>query len=152
MPVAKVLETASMKSKVNVVLLGILIFVLGGIAGAVINSLYREYLKAAFFRSVQQPPDIIGGIARELKLDAKQTESLRVIFDESRKRYLDLAHQFWPQYETIRKETDQKIKDILRDDQRARFEDFLKKAQPPPPMPPAKRQEGKRAQDPNPGK
>lgn len=136
-----------MKSKLNVVLLGILIFVLGGIAGAVIHSLYQEYLKAAFFKSTQQPPDIIGGMARELGLDAGQTDSLRNIFDESRKRYIDLAKQFWPQYETIRNETDQQIKNILRDDQKKRFEDFLKKVQPPP-MPPAKQKEGKGPPDP----
>lgn len=121
-----------MQSKVNVFLLGILIFVLGGITGAVSHSLYQEYLKAAFFKRAAQPPDIIGGMARELGLDAAQTDSLRRIFEESRQRYIDLSKQFWPHYEKIRIETDQRIRDMLREDQKKRFEDFLKKTQPPP--------------------
>jgi hypothetical protein len=121
-----------MQSKVNVTLLGILIFVLGGIAGAVSHSLYQEYLKRAFFKSAPQPPDIVGGMARELGLDAAQTDSLRRIFEDSRQRYMDLSKQFWPQYEKIRIETDQQIKDMLRDDQKKRYENFLRKIQPPP--------------------
>ncbi len=124
-----------MRSKLGVLLLGILIFVLGGITGAVSHYLYQEHLKAAFFKAAQRRPDIVGGMARELKLDARQTESLRAIFDDSRKRYIDLSEQFWPQYDTIRKETDQRIKDTLNVDQKARFEAFLKKVQPPPPPP-----------------
>jgi hypothetical protein len=130
------LEADEMKSKLGAILLGILIFLLGGITGAVSHYLYREHLKAAFFKAAQRPPDIVGGLARELKLDARQTELLRTIFDDSRKRYMDLSQQFWPQYDTIRKETDQQIKDILNEDQKARYEAFLKKIQPPPPMPP----------------
>ena len=87
------------QSKVNVALLGILIFVLGGIAGAVSHSLYQEYVKRAFFKSAPPPPDIVGGMARELGLDAAQTNSLRRIFEDSRHRYMDLSKQFWPQYE-----------------------------------------------------
>jgi DNA anti-recombination protein RmuC len=71
-------------------------------------------------------------MARELKLDSEQTESLKTIFDESRKRYMDLSQQFWPQFETIRVETNQQIMNILRDDQKVRFEDFLKKVPAPP--------------------
>jgi hypothetical protein len=127
-----------MKPRLGIILLGLLIFLLGGIAGAVSHFLYREHLKAAFFKAAQQPPDIVGGMARELKLDAGQTDSLKTIFDESRKRYMNLSQQFWPQFETIRIETDEQIKNILRDDQRVRFEDFLKKVHAPPPRPPSR--------------
>jgi uncharacterized membrane protein len=121
-----------MKPRVGIALLGLLIFLLGGIAGAVSHILYQEHLRTAFFKAVQQPPDIVGGMARELKLDSEQTESLKTIFDESRKRYMDLSQQFWPQFETIRVETNQQIMNILRDDQKVRFEDFLKKVPAPP--------------------
>ena len=136
-----------MKSKASIVLLGILIFVLGGIAGAVLHSLYQEYLKVAFFKASSQPIDIVGDLAKELDLDAQQTESLKVIFEESRQRTIALSQKIWPQYQAIQKEaepqyqaiykeTEQRIKDMLRDDQRARYEAFLKKFQvPPPPNP-----------------
>ena len=136
-----------MKSRLGVFLLGLLIFLLGGVAGAVSHFLYQEHLKAAFYKAVQQPPDIVGGMARELKLDPGQKESLRLIFEESRKRYMNLAQQFWPQYETIRVETDQQIKNILRDDQKARFEDFLKKVQVPPPKAPGAQKQKKAVQN-----
>jgi uncharacterized membrane protein len=121
-----------MKSKASIVLLGIVIFLLGAIAGAVSHSLYQEYLKAAFFKANSQPVDIVGGLAKELELDAQQTESLRSIFDESIERSMALSQEIWPQYQTIYKETEQKIKDILREDQRARYEEFLRKFQVPP--------------------
>ena len=121
-----------MKSKASVVLLGIVIFLLGAITGAVSHSLYQEYLKAAFFKASSQPVDIVGGLAKELELDAQQTESLRSIFDESIKNSIALSQEIWPQYQTIYKDTEQKIKDILREDQRARYEEFLRKFQVPP--------------------
>jgi hypothetical protein len=121
-----------MKSKVSIVLLVILIFLLGGITGAVCHSLYQEYLKAAFFKASSQPIDIVGGLAKELNLDAQQVESLKVIFDQSRQRSIELSQKIWPQYQDIWKETEQQIKDMLRDDQRTRYEEFLKKFQTPP--------------------
>ena len=77
-----------MKSKAIIILLGILVFLLGGIAGAVTHSLYQEYLKVKFFEASSQSIDIVGGLAKELNLDAAQTRSLRAIFEDSRKRDL----------------------------------------------------------------
>jgi hypothetical protein len=131
-------DADEMKPKASIVLLGILIFLLGGIAGAVSHYLYRQHLRATFIKASSQPPDIVGGLAKELKLDEPQKASLRVVFDESRQRYFALSKQFWPQYQTIRKETDQKIRDMLRDDQKVLFENFLKKIYAPPKSPPGK--------------
>ena len=65
-------------------------------------------------------------LAQNLSLDEKQKEILKGIVDQSRDRYRVLSAQFRPQYETIRNETRQQIRQILREDQRARFEDFLR--------------------------
>lgn len=121
-----------MKSKTTIVLLGILVFLLGGIAGAVSHSLYQEYLKASFIKATSQSMDIVGSLAKELELDAEQTESLRNIFEESRNRSIALSQELWPQYQAIYNETEQEIKDILREDQRVRYEEFLKQFQIPP--------------------
>jgi uncharacterized membrane protein len=127
-----------MKSKTTIILLGILVFLLGGIAGAVSHSLYQEYLRASFIKATSQSMDIVGGLAKELDLDAEQTASLRAIFDESRDRSIALSQEVWPRYQSIYKDTEQKIKGILRDDQRVRYEEFLKQFQvPPPPESPA---------------
>ena len=122
-----------MKSRATIVLLGIVVFLLGGIAGAVSHSLYQEYLKASFIKATSQSMDIVGGLAKELELDAEQTKSLRTIFDESRDRSIALSQEVWPRYQNIYNETEQKIKSILHDDQRVRYEEFLKQFQVPPP-------------------
>jgi hypothetical protein len=122
-----------MKSKATVTFLGIVIFLLGGVAGAVSHYLYREHLRAAFFKSRPKPPDTVEILARELKLDDGQKGQMKTIFGESRKRYEALSKQFWPQFVTIRNETDQQIRNILHDDQKALYENFLKKAYAGPP-------------------
>jgi uncharacterized membrane protein len=90
-----------MKSRAAIVLLGILVFLLGGIAGAVSHSLYQEYLKASFIKATSQSMDIVGGLAKELDLDAEQTASLRAIFDESRDQSIALSQKVLPQYQSI---------------------------------------------------
>jgi hypothetical protein len=147
-----------MKSKFGIALLWILVFLLGGVSGAVCHYLYREHLRAFKPGASFKPPDIVDGMARVLKMDAPQKESLKAIFSESRQRYQALNQEFRPQYEAlnqqyrpqyealnkqfrprfdaIRKETEEKIKGILRTDQRAKYEAFLKKVYAAPPGPP----------------
>jgi Spy/CpxP family protein refolding chaperone len=136
-----------MKSKLSVILLWILVFLLGGVSGAVSHYLYREHLKALTPGASPKPKDIVEGMALELKLDAQQKESLKAIMDQTRQRVHALNQQFRPQYEAvnkqykpqfeaIRNETDDKIRQILRADQRMRFEEFLKKIKSAPPGPP----------------
>ena len=112
--------------------MAILVFLLGGIAGAVSHSLYQEYMKTAFFKANYQAFDFIGNFAKELNLDTQQAEALKAIFEESRQSYTELNVQVWPRYQEIGRETEQKIKDMLREDQRVLYEAFLKKFQPPP--------------------
>jgi uncharacterized membrane protein len=114
-----------MKSKTSASLLLVLTFLLGGVAGAVSYSLYQNHVVAANSK-YNNPRDIVNVLAQNLSLDAKQKDTLKGIIDQSRDRYRVLSAQFRPQYETIRNETRQQIRQILREDQRARFEDFLK--------------------------
>jgi uncharacterized membrane protein len=128
-----------MKSKLSVALLWIAVFLMGGIAGAVSHYLYQEHFKAAVMpKAPPTPQDILDGMARELNLDAQQKETLENIFEQSRKRYFDLALQFRPHYEKIRNETDDQIKNMLRNDQRVRYEEFLRKVYAAPTIPPQK--------------
>ena len=77
-----------MRSKLSIALLWILVFLLGGVAGAVSDYLYRgKKPLAAAPATPPKPQDIIDGIARELRLDNQQKESLKAIFDQSGQRY-----------------------------------------------------------------
>lgn len=134
-----------MKSKLGIALSWILVFLLGAVAGAVSHSIYRERIKPTV--ATVTPPkreSIVDRMASEFKLDDPQKESLKSIFAQSIQRYRTLGQQYRPQWETIRKETDEQIKQILKPDQRSKFEEFLKKGYAPPP--------GRRPPQPTPNK
>jgi len=135
-----------MKSKLGIISLWILVFLLGGVAGAVSHYLYvRDQLKqAAAPKSPQKPGDIQKGLARVLNLDTQQKESLKTIFDNSRTQFRALNQEYRPKWEAVRKpfdeevmrirrEFDEEVKKTLRPDQRAKFEEFLKKVYSQPP-------------------
>jgi hypothetical protein len=140
-----------MKSKVSVILLGIFVFLLGGVAGVVSHYLYREHIRQALIKAGPPRFDFVEGMSKELKLNLKQKESLKIIVADIRKRTMDLNKEFRPKYDAINKEfmpkyetvnkdfmprfevirmdSDQRIKAILRDDQKGLFENFLRKFQ-----------------------
>ena len=116
-----------MKSKIGVALLGIAIFLLGGVAGAVSYYLYCEHQKASAPRTIQKVDDVVEWMATELKLDEQQKAQVKVIITDIRNRYRGLWQVFRPQYEALRKESDDRINALLRDEQKPLFEAFLKK-------------------------
>jgi len=118
-----------MKSRTSAVLLLVAVFVLGGAAGAASLYIYRNHLTPAQPARPRIPEkhDIVGEMAQSLKLDARQTEQLRAIFQHSREQYNTLSLQFRPQYEKIRLETNEAIRAILLPDQRKQFDDTLEK-------------------------
>jgi len=125
-----------MKSKLGAALLGVVIFLMGGIAGAISHYLYREHMKKIDVPKIPTYKDILDGMAQELMLDPQQKEKLRLIFDKSRKRNFNLALEYRPHYERIRIGTENEIKEMLRPDQRMRYEEFLRKvySAPKPPV------------------
>jgi|WetSurMetagenome_2_1015567.scaffolds.fasta_scaffold581146_1 hypothetical protein len=133
-----------MKSKLGMVLLWILVFLLGGIAGAVSHHLYKSYM----------PPsreDILNkwrkDLKKDLKLDERQADSIMAIFDERFKRKQALIQELRPQFDAIRNESNDKIRGILSDEQQKLFEERLKRIEKrrtqyaPPAPPPSKAEE-----------
>ncbi len=111
-----------MQSKTSASLLLIITFLLGGVTGSVSYYLYQRHAP-----SRQGPPrDPVNDMAKALGLDAQQKVTLKSIMDQSRDRYRALSQQMRPQYDVIRDDTRRQIRHILRDDQKPRFEDFLK--------------------------
>lgn len=117
-----------MKSKLVMALSWVLVFLLGAVAGAVSHYLYARQAKPAVVQKNRlKQGEVLDQMATMLQLDAKQKESLKVIFDQSRQRYKALGEQYKPQWEAIREEGNEQIKQILRPDQRKKFVDFLEK-------------------------
>ena len=112
-----------MKSKLGIALLAILIFVLGGVAGGFSYYIYCERQKATV-RSVE---DVVEWMATELKLDQQQQAQVRAIITDIRTRYRGLWQEFRPRYVSLRKESDDRINALLRENQKPLFEAFLKK-------------------------
>lgn len=118
-----------MKSKTNAAFLLLGTFLLGGIAGAASFSLYQSHVKATGPKSVapRHPGshDIVEELARGLEMDAAQKEKLRTIISQSRDKYRALSKQFRPQYDAIRAQTRQEMRQILHENQKARFEQII---------------------------
>ena len=118
-----------MKSKLGVVLLAVLIFLLGGIAGGICHFLYCEKIetKPAAPRTIRKVEDVAEDMARVLNLDAAQKAQVQAAIAEGRNGYRELWKQFRPQYEAIEQESDNRIRSLLREDQKPLFEEYLRK-------------------------
>jgi uncharacterized membrane protein len=115
-----------MKSRTGAGILLLGVFVLGAVAGAVSHSLYKSHVEAASAKSrMKGSQKIVDDLALGLNLDPQQKEKLQVIINRSRDRYDALSVQFRPQYQVIRNETNQEIRQILREDQKAQFEKII---------------------------
>jgi uncharacterized membrane protein len=116
-----------MKSRTSAALLLVGVFLLGGITGAVSYSLYRADVEASSQKRAERtsPHDIIQDLAEGLKLDPAQKEKLKVIIDQSRERFRAISLQVRPQYDAIRQETRDQMRHILREDQKAKFEEII---------------------------
>ncbi|NWG12844.1 MAG: hypothetical protein HXY20_04825 [Acidobacteria bacterium] len=116
-----------MKTKTSAALILLLTFLLGVVAGALCYHIYRGYSVDADRRSGAKPGrrDVVQEMAKDLNLDPAQQEQLKRIMEKSRERYRVLSEQVRPQFDVIRDESRQEIRQILRDDQKKRFEERL---------------------------
>lgn len=117
-----------MKSKNNAALLLLGTFLLGGVSGAVSFSLYRNHVNASSLKKNNQypgPQGFVEELSRGLVMDSAQKEKLGVILSQSRDRYKALSLQFRPHYEALRNQTRQEIREILHENQKARFEEIM---------------------------
>jgi hypothetical protein len=115
-----------MKSKTGAGILLVGVFLLGAVTGTVSHSLYQSHVEAASAKSrVKGSQRIVDDLAKGLDLGTEQKEQLQGIVSRSRERYRTLSVQFRPQYQVIRNETNQEIRQILREDQKAQFEKII---------------------------
>jgi hypothetical protein len=117
-----------MRSKTSATLMLVLTFLLGCVAGSIGNHLYETHIKNTAARPGVRPAprDIVEEMGRDLNLSTDQKEKLKGIVQQSREHYRALSTQFRPQYDVIRNETNQQIRQILNEEQKARFEKTIK--------------------------
>ncbi len=126
----------------------VLTFVLGVAAGAIGMFLYTWY--GGHWHHPMTRPDFVKYLSKELSLDSNQTQQVQQIIDASSKKFDALHAQTRPQFDALRQETDDQIRQVLRSDQAQKFDEVIRKWRqnmpggrghgghpPPPPPPPA---------------
>jgi Spy/CpxP family protein refolding chaperone len=112
----------------------ILTFFLGAVVGAVGLYLYAWY--GGHWRHPMNRGQFEQDLKRQLKLTDQQTNQLTEIMSESRKKYDDLHNQVRPQFEALREQTDNQIRQILTPDEVSKFNELVRQWRergPPPP-------------------
>src|SRR5689334_4056821 len=92
-------------TRAKVIAAALAIFVLGGVTGAALDSAYR--LRAAGQRRPtphrqQGRGDFFDALQKNLDLDARQSEQIRDIIDETRESYRQLQTEVSPRYDALR--------------------------------------------------
>jgi uncharacterized membrane protein len=118
-----------MKTKTSATLVLLLTFILGGITGALGYYLYARRSVIALARDGGRPSNphhLVEELAQALSLDSSQKSKLEAIVAESRERFRTLSEQVHPQYEQIRHQTRDQIRQMLREEQKPRLDEFFK--------------------------
>lgn len=117
--------------RVKIVGLLVLIFLLGAVAGSLGYRLLEE--KGALASSTRTPPgasrrgEVVEKFTRELNLTSEQTQRLNAIFAENEQKFSELHKSFKPQADAIRQEGRNRIRAMLTDEQKTKFENMMKR-------------------------
>jgi hypothetical protein len=113
----------------------ILVFVLGIALGAVGHSVADHRVlgartpgqRPAFLQPRPNPPRAMARLTNELKLTPEQQKQIGEILADMQHRY-DVVHdQMNPEFEQIREQGHEQIRQALTPEQRPKFEDFLQR-------------------------
>ncbi len=108
--------------KIWLVVLGV--FVLGGVTGAALDSVYR--LKASGERMGVHGPHggerMFDRMKSDLNLTDSQAEQVRAILDQTRNEFRALRNQVQPQYDALRQQVRTKIRALLTPEQQQKFD------------------------------
>lgn len=113
----------------------ILVFVLGVALGAVGHSVAdRRVLGArtpaqppAFLQPRPNPSRAVGRLTNELKLSPEQQKKITEILADMQRQYDAVHDQMNPEFQQIREQGHDQIRQVLTPEQRPKFEDFLRR-------------------------
>jgi hypothetical protein len=110
------------------VLLVLVLFFLGIALGSV--GTYLVTMRAEAARPVatlaHNPAHTMAMYTRDLNLDAVQQGQIQAILSDMRAKYAALHEKLDPEYEQVRQQGRERIRQLLTPDQRPKFEDLLR--------------------------
>lgn len=117
------METSS-KSKWQIRLAVLLIFVIGFVAGALTMNLYREQSRPYSQRGGR------GGfrferVMNRLNLTPEQETQVKEIFDDARAKLIELRKESGPKFGDVRRETDERLRAVLTAEQWEQFQQIV---------------------------
>ena len=102
-----------------------LTFVLGVVLGGVGMFLYAWY-GGHWHRQINRG-DFVRYLTQELKLSPGQTQQVTQIIQDSSKKYEALHSQVRPQFDALRRQTDNEIRKVLNPQQTSQFDSVIHK-------------------------
>ncbi|HWR58550.1 MAG TPA: periplasmic heavy metal sensor [Thermodesulfovibrionales bacterium] len=105
----------------------ILVFLLGAVAGGLVtHTVGHKKMENGFRDEPKKMKEfIVGRLSRELHLDPEQREQLRSIVRETHIEIRNVRRQFRPQIEEVLARSQDRVRSILRPDQRERYEKII---------------------------
>lgn len=112
---------AKTRLKIWLVVLGI--FILGGVTGAALDSVYRLRASGRYEqRGGRGDKDRFERMRNDLNLTDQQAEQIRAILDQTRNEFRALRKEVGPRYDAIRQEARTKIRALLNQEQQQKFD------------------------------
>ena len=113
-------------ARAKVIAAALVVFVLGCVTGAALDSAYR--LRAAGPRRAPEQQqqqgrgDFFESLQKNLDLDARQTEQIRDVIDDTREGYRQLRIEVRPRYDSLRRDGRTRIRALLTPEQQQKFD------------------------------
>jgi hypothetical protein len=107
------------------------VFFLGVASGALGVYSYEARVRAERYRADREmrANRDVNQFHEYLGLNSEQREQVRKIMEDARAEFRNLAEQTRPQYEAIRELTRTRVRSVLSEEQRKRYDDFNQKTQ-----------------------
>jgi Spy/CpxP family protein refolding chaperone len=109
--------------KILLVLVGV--FILGGVTGASLDSLYRTRGGDAGHQGGARRggrDNMFEHMRRDLNLSEQQATEIRAILDQTRNEYRTLRTEVRPRYDAVRQQARTRIRALLNPEQQKRFD------------------------------
>jgi len=104
----------------------VVVFALGCVTGAALDSLYRSRASSArAMRGAHDADQFLENMRRDLNLNDQQSQQIRAILEDTRNQYRALRTEVKPRYETIRQQARTRIRSLLTPEQQQRFDAMI---------------------------